>query len=268
MELMAFVAIVLLGICFVLKMRDWRISPFCEVTRLMRRPWFEVVLLLFFVGGFVQYGSTKGMNGANRDQLMGQMRTPAQTIVPIATDSMGNSFQTNFLSITNLCFWGIEHGGETVSLGIAWPATISFTNNCIDIFGSHQLTGNGWWRLAQLDVSQIGSNAIVEFAYADLPTNVMHKLAFYRLATQDDSDGDGLTDKVEEWVLGTNPLLPDTDNDGLPDGDELETDPRLVDSDGDGISDGDESGYIVKGSSFEWYDTTGWTTGRGIAQLF
>ena len=260
MELMAFVAIVLLGICFVLKMRDWRISPFCEVTRLMRRPWFEVVLLLFFVGGFVQYGSTKGMNGANRNQLMGQMRTPAQTIVPIATDSMGNSFQTNFLSITNLCFWGIEHGGETVSLGIAWPATISFTNNCIDIFGSHQLTGNGWWRLAQLDVSQIGSNAIVEFAYADLPTNVMHKLAFYRLATQDDSDGDGLTDKVEEWVLGTNPLLPDTDNDGLPDGDELETDPRLVDSDGDGISDGDESGYIVKGSSFEWYDTTGWTT--------
>ena len=101
---------------------------------------------------------------------------------------------------------------------------MSFVNDRIDIFGSHRLTSNGWWRLAQLDVSQIGSNAIVELAYADLPTNEMRVSAFYRLAPQDDSDGDGLTDKVEEWVLGTNPALSDTDDDGLTDGEELELD--------------------------------------------
>ena len=248
-----------------LKIRELGVHPFREITRLVRRPWFEAVLLVFFVGGLVQYGATRGTGGDGQRQLMMQMRDPAPTIVPIATDLTGFSLPTNFPSITNLCFWGIEHGADTVSLGIAWPSIMSFTNDYIDIFGSHQLTSNGWWRLAQIDVSQIGSNAIVELAYSDLPTNTMRETAFYRLATQDDADGDGLTDKVEEWVLGTNSGLPDTDNDGLEDDDEvkLDTDPTMVDSDGDGVCDGDECGFIVKAANFEWYDTEGWMTTYG-----
>ena len=77
-----------------------------------------------------------------------------------------------------------------------------------------------------------------------------------------DSDGDGLTDDVEE-VIGTDPQDPDTDDDGTPDGDEdadddqvtnLEevtgsendgygnepTDPTDADSDDDGLTDGQE----------------------------
>ena len=57
-----------------------------------------------------------------------------------------------------------------------------------------------------------------------------------------DSDDDGLTDG-EEDALGTDPFDPDTDDDGLTDGDEVEihgTDPLDPDTDDDGLNDGDE----------------------------
>lgn len=57
-----------------------------------------------------------------------------------------------------------------------------------------------------------------------------------------DTDWDNLTDGDEVNLYGTNPLLPDTDDDGLDDEDEilLGTDPLNPDTDGDGILDGDE----------------------------
>ncbi len=58
-----------------------------------------------------------------------------------------------------------------------------------------------------------------------------------------DTDGDGLTDGEEVKRYHTNPLNPDTDGDGLPDGEEVQqyhTDPTKFDTDGDGLSDGDE----------------------------
>ncbi|MEN0063144.1 MAG: hypothetical protein AAGA48_13395 [Myxococcota bacterium] len=58
----------------------------------------------------------------------------------------------------------------------------------------------------------------------------------------DDLDGDGLTDEEEE-DLGSDPLDPDTDNDGLTDGDEVneyDTDLLDPDTDDDGLTDGDE----------------------------
>jgi hypothetical protein len=57
-----------------------------------------------------------------------------------------------------------------------------------------------------------------------------------------DSDGDGLTDDFEARGL-TDPQNPDSDRDGLNDGDELHryyTGPTNQDSDSDGVSDGDE----------------------------
>ncbi len=58
----------------------------------------------------------------------------------------------------------------------------------------------------------------------------------------DDADGDGLSGD-EERALGTDPLLTDTDDDGIDDIEEARergTDPALADSDGDGLGDGDE----------------------------
>ncbi|MFO7524771.1 MAG: OmpA family protein [Ignavibacteriaceae bacterium] len=58
-----------------------------------------------------------------------------------------------------------------------------------------------------------------------------------------DTDGDGLWDGDEVRKYYTDPLNPDTDGDGLSDGDEVhtyKTDPNKADTDGDGLNDGDE----------------------------
>jgi len=56
-----------------------------------------------------------------------------------------------------------------------------------------------------------------------------------------DSDGDGVSDAIELFLLGTNPADCDTDDDGLPDFEAAYgLDPRNPDTDGDGVSDGAE----------------------------
>lgn len=58
-----------------------------------------------------------------------------------------------------------------------------------------------------------------------------------------DTDGDGLTDGEEVMVYKTNPLSADTDLDGLSDFAEIKqykTDPLKADTDGDGLNDGEE----------------------------
>ncbi len=57
-----------------------------------------------------------------------------------------------------------------------------------------------------------------------------------------DADKDGLIKRIEEQI-GTDPKNPDTDGDGLKDGEEYlkyKTDPLKADTDGDGLNDGDE----------------------------
>ena len=42
----------------------------------VRRPWFEVAVLLLFVGGMVQYGSTKGFLGTPSMAMLSHRPTP------------------------------------------------------------------------------------------------------------------------------------------------------------------------------------------------
>lgn len=69
--------------------------------------------------------------------------------------------------------------------------------------------------------------------------------AFFFAARADtDSDGDGIADGRETYILGTNPQLRDSDGDGLDDRDELycyDTDANRRDTDGDGMWDGWEA---------------------------
>ena len=61
-----------------------------------------------------------------------------------------------------------------------------------------------------------------------------------------DSDCDGLSDEAERNLHGSDPLRPDTDDDGLPDALEVElgTDPSNPDSDEDGVPDFRESSAV------------------------
>jgi hypothetical protein len=61
-------------------------------------------------------------------------------------------------------------------------------------------------------------------------------------AGEPDTDGDGLTDIEEAFIIGTDFRNPDTDGDGLSDGVEIENrmNPLDPDMDNDGVSDGDE----------------------------
>jgi len=94
-----------------------------------------------------------------------------------------------------------------------------------------------------------------------------------------DSDGDGLSDATEQrgWLVNvtrldgskhqyqvtSDPMLKDTDGDGLDDSDELanQTDPRLADTDADKLSDSDE--YNLVYSSPTTADTDGDTLSDG-----
>ncbi len=85
-----------------------------------------------------------------------------------------------------------------------------------------------------------------------------------------DTDGDGLTDGEEVFGHGTDPAHPDTDRGGAPDGEEVRfgADPNdpdddgfwFVDSDGDGLSDAEEFGFGTDPFSF---DTDGGGVGDG-----
>ena len=62
------------------------------------------------------------------------------------------------------------------------------------------------------------------------------------VANETDLDADNYADALE-WNLGLDPSNPDTDGDGVADGDELNlyrTEPTIADTDGDGRSDGNE----------------------------
>jgi len=62
------------------------------------------------------------------------------------------------------------------------------------------------------------------------------------LSGQEDTDGDGLSNN-DEALIGTDPVKPDSDSDGLLDGDEVNTymtNPLLPDTDEDGLLDGEE----------------------------
>lgn len=97
-------------------------------------------------------------------------------------------------------------------------------------------------------------------AAGDLDGDGLSNLEEFKLGTRadlKDTDGDGYWDSWEDkfgsWLsstaTGTNPLNPDTDRDGVPDGQEdpdlKGTDPNIADSDGDGVIDGVE---LVNGS--------------------
>jgi hypothetical protein len=97
---------------------------------------------------------------------------------------------------------------------------------------------------AEIDIAGLAglTNTLVFTLTSRGETNAVLLLEDLALTVSDDPDGDGLT-TLQEAGLGTDPLLADTDGDGLLDGaesDQYLTNPLQADSDADGARDGVE----------------------------
>ena len=103
--------------------------------------------------------------------------------------------------------------------------------------------GGSWTVVGSIPVEPGTTNVAFELQKDSLPTNGVVDSCFFSMGTQDDTDGDGLTDAYERTVSLTDPYCADTDGDGLPDADEdwlYGTDPFFADSDWDGSPDSEE----------------------------
>ncbi|BDX04830.1 imelysin family protein [Planctobacterium marinum] len=92
------------------------------------------------------------------------------------------------------------------------------------------------------DVLTSNGDGISRLTFGTQQTDIPLAQPQYDLWTSADIDQDGLT-KAEEDALGTDYTVADSDNDGLSDGDEINTygtDATSSDSDNDGLSDSDE----------------------------
>jgi hypothetical protein len=104
--------------------------------------------------------------------------------------------------------------------------------------------GSAFWSSAEPNNANGAEDALemrLNGRWNDLSGSATHNYILERSSNPllADTDGDGLTDG-EEKSLGTNPVLTDTDGDGLTDAEEINlrgTDPTKLDTDGDGASD-------------------------------
>ena len=293
--LLVVAAVFLFFISIFMKLHEWGFDPLESLTRLFRRPWFEVALLLFFVGGMVQYGSTKGFLGAPS-----MMRSPMASVqlstVTDGAETQNSLFPAYTNEVTNVCFTGILPASTSVFLRAAWPLTTTLPDYALEIYARHDLTTNGWEGVGTASVEAGAENVIVELPYVYLPNGWMNSM-FFVLGLCTDTDNDGLSDAFERLVAHTDPGLADSDIDGMPDGwelgmgldpasdtdgngatDDLDNDsicnldeyrcgthPNKTDTDGDGLDDRIEIGFVeeLRGADFVWLDTAGHTSVLG-----
>ena len=136
---------------------------------------------------------------------------------------------------------GIEIAlAERVILDFGLGGALSST---YDLDGYRSVSSDSWdsYYNVSLGLSFTGENCKL-----DIDNDGLGKCLEKQIGTDPnnpDTDGDGLNDGEEYLTYKTDPLNPDTDGDGLTDGNEVhkyKTDPLKGDTDGDGLSDGDE----------------------------
>ena len=121
---------------------------------------------------------------------------------------------------SNIVITAIQSTSQERQLQIDYPDMFS---DRLDIYMSTNLQVGGWW-LRETNLTTVGNNTLI---WTDLTAGQAGPY-YYLVGNADlDSDQDGLADAREVLIHHTQPLVPDSDGDGIPDGAEVQrgTDP-------------------------------------------
>lgn len=203
--------VLLLATCAVLILHERDIYPLREVTQLIRRPWFEVALILCLVGGMVQYGATKGTNGTDRAEQPMRYAPPSAQ----AGDRSALDGPADCREVTNLCFTEIAPLSNSVRLSLAWPTNLFCGGTTLDFFSKVGSLTNAWnWVAAEYAMAG-STNLEVELPYpidTPIPTAMFYMAndRYTSAVTMADPDRDGIPN-VYELHHGTNPYVADSE---------------------------------------------------------
>jgi outer membrane protein OmpA-like peptidoglycan-associated protein/opacity protein-like surface antigen len=148
----------------------------------------------------------------------------------------------------------VKDNGWTMSLPIGIGTEIKLADEIaldLSLSYTYTLTDNlNYYSIKGVNDGYISFGVGISFSNESMNTDKDHdgltrgqELKLGTDPNNPDTDGDGINDGDEVLKYHTNPLKKDTDGDGLSDYDEIfkyHTDPLKVDTDGDGLSDGDE----------------------------
>lgn len=180
------------------------------------------------------------LGGAKQDNpLWGTLDSLVSSLTPSQTENGGAQTETQedqFVITSFSC------GTNAYHFSAEWTSAVSLTNDALDVFGVTNLLSARWEYLGAVSVTPASGSADFDILCSSL-TNGWEGSGFFRIATQEDSDGDGLSDAYERLVSLTDGRLSDSEGDGLSDFIELftyGTDALLRDTDSDGYDDDEE----------------------------
>jgi outer membrane protein OmpA-like peptidoglycan-associated protein len=213
--------------------------------------------------GGVGYGSYQGVDDKGNNYSAGILPIDARILyTPFEMEDWNPYFFTgigalNFNASTKTVMKSpnsVEESGWTGVIPIGVGTEIKIAENLfLDLSASFNYTLSddvNYYKIIDMNDAYINVGVGLTFLGDDGNTDADHDGLIKRIEKEigtdpnnPDSDGDGLKDGEEYLTYKTDPLKADTDGDGLNDGDEVfkyKTDPLKADTDGDGLKDGDE----------------------------
>ena len=266
------------------------IARFRDLTPLRK------LALFVLVGLFTLWGGSKDGVSPQSTPTNGIPPALPQISAPVQLRTLPEEVATNALAITG---FGIDLTNRTAHFETRWASNLFDHADSSDfcLFASTNLLERRWVPLGVFAMPTGTNSCAFTVATNNLDAAVvpwfldtLNGAGFYRLGIDFDSDGDGLTDACERYWTLTDPLTPDSDQDGMPDlweyrngldplsddsggdpdGDgltniseyRLGTDAQRSDTDDDGLLDCQETPGIVTGVAENWMDTS-----RGVSLL-
>ncbi len=224
-----------------------RKSQYETLAQFKRLGLFWQIVIVLSVGSATRWAGAKGDRGG------GALPIEPHIVRGILIDGDGGQLRgetgytplsvTDTQAFSNLAFCAIAASSTNVALAATWNS-ITNRQETIDVYMRTNLVAGTWGHLAEVAIDTASQG--VAF---DVPAEWLDgaPVAFFRLGSRLDTDGDGLPDSLETLVYGSDPGLTDTDGDNLLDGDEVAigTDPATADMDYDGLLDSQELSWHI-----------------------